>query len=139
MGSLQADRQQHWTPDSTVSLTKQFRRSGIAVAYSRTSTFLTLLRNGYADQVDGSYYRNLTRTTTVSVGFSEYSQIWGTSGSAHAANALITHALSRSISIYGSYMYRTQNGDPRELLLGNRTYASIGLSWAPGQHDVPRF
>ena len=139
IGGLAADQHQHWTPDSSISLTKQFRRSGISLAYSRTSTFLTLLRNGYADEFDGSVFYNITRTTTISVGGSDYSQIWGTSGSVHAINAMVTHGLTRSVSLFGSYMYRTQGGNPLELLLGRRTYASVGISWAPGQHDQPRF
>lgn len=124
----------NWTPIPVVSLVKQFRTSAIAVAYQRTDQFYGQLNNGYNDQFDVSYTRQISRNLSLSLGAGKYGQIW-TAQRDTARYGRISTSYRMFSSFYStlSYMYRTQSGSSNDLLLGQRNLYMVGISWIPGE------
>ena len=128
IGAIQHQERQI-TYQANASLYKSFRRSGIALSYSRNNAFTGQISDGLNDRVDASYSQRLFRSIDVILGGAyvrqEYSirpRLYGKSG----WSELDLH-LSRSWSVYGTYSYLTQAGGP--ILFGPRQLITSGIRW----------
>jgi len=135
-GTSSSQSRNTWTPEPTVSVSKAFRRSGVALVFNRTNAFLGL-RNGYINQVDGTYHISLGRRYQWSFGGGTYRQS-GTGTRNDSAYGTTSFAVSvlRNVSWSAAYMHRNQTGDTSFLQSGVRNLISTSIVWSPGRQQA---
>ena len=135
VGSLAASLQRQanrniLTPTGDLALSKQFRRSSVSAAYSRSRSDVLLAYSGYIDQADLSAALALTRKSQVSLEVGDYRTIetlHRTQG--RRAGGAWSYRLFPRVSLVASYNFLRQTGTNSDFRLGDHHLASIGLSY----------
>jgi len=119
------------SPTGNLALSKQFHRSSVSAAYSRTRADVLLVSNGgYVDQADLSGSLALTRRSQVSIALGDYRTV-GTlhNSQGRRAGASFSYRLFPRVSLVSSFNFLRQTGTNSDFQLGDHHLASIGLSW----------
>jgi hypothetical protein len=121
----------YWTLFGDAVLQKKFRVSSVGLTYSRGLSLEQFATQYYTDRVDLAYSMQLTRRLFASVG-SGYERAGGSQKvSGEYASSQVGYNLLRSLSLIGTYTYRSQVGDLSQLYTETRHTGYITLRWTP--------
>ena len=135
-GAVYTDTSQQpgWGGEASVSLTKAWRKTTVALAYTRSSAFQMTLQSGFVDEATLAVTRSFSRRLSGNVGFGSYGELWtDTSAVAKAryANMGLSYWLGGKLCISCSYFQRRQSGNSTSLVPGRGDYLTMGLQWSP--------
>lgn len=133
-----------WTATGSFSIAKSFRRSNAALAYSRGHALSGYISSGYSDRADLSggmmlgrrwnasagigYERNTSDARSSSLPSVLTSGLWG-----KYVLGQVSYQLLPSVSIFSSYVRKSQKGDDVQIFSGNRDYIQFGIRWSPNR------
>jgi hypothetical protein len=127
-------QEQIWTGQGSVNLTKAWRRTSVALTYTRSSAFQTTLQNGFVDQAAITITRYFSRRLSGNFGFGSYGELWTTAAAgndtARYGNVGLSYWLGGNFFSSCSYFQRRQSGP--QLVPGRGDYLILGLQWSPG-------
>lgn len=125
-----------WSQAGSVSVTKKFRRSQLGLAYYRGHEFSGYISAAFNDRVDVNYLQNVGRRWSFGAGAGYLRDvvpangIWG-----KYVEGDITFHMTRSLSLFSSYVRKWQAGDNVAVFTGMTDYARVGISWSPAAHN----
>jgi hypothetical protein len=114
----------------SAAVVKTFRRSHAAMTYYRGHTFSGYISQQFSDRIDASYQQDIGRHWTLGGGVGYLRDvvtangIWAKYGEGH-----VSFGLTRTVSLFGSYVYKWQHGDNIEVFSGNNNYLRCGIQW----------
>ena len=121
----------YWTFFGDAVLQKKFRTSSAGVTYSRGLSLEQYATQYYTDRVDLAYTLQLTRKLFASFG-GGYERAGGSQRvSGEYGSSQVGYNLLRSLSLVGTYTYRTQTGDLSQIYTETRHTGYITLRWQP--------
>jgi len=123
-----------WSESGSASVVKVFRRSRIALAYSRGHGFSGYITRQFSDRVDLTYQQNIGRRINIggSAGYlrdlNAANAIWGkyTQGN-------VSYALTPTVSLFANYVHKWQRGDNQQVFNGSTDFLRVGAQWMPRQ------
>jgi len=121
----------YWTLYGNAVLQKKFRTSSVGLTYSRGLSLEQYATRFYTDRVDLAYSTQLTRRLFASFG-GGYERAGGLQRiSGEYGSSQVGFNLLRSLSLVGTYTYRTQVGDLNQIYTETRHSGYITLRWKP--------
>lgn len=131
-----------WTLVGDVNAVRSFRRSLLALGYSRDYTFPGFISSAYHDRGDVSYFLRLTHRFRVGTGggyFREFASPRTTTISGQYVTAQAAYELAPGLSWVVTAVSRRQAGDGLQVSSGARRAILFGLQWSPpGRYEKPR-
>ncbi len=122
------------SPVGNLTLLKTFRASSIAAAYSRSEAISVFASNGYFDQGDISYRRNLGRKVGLNAGVGAFRTV--NTAISHEngkrAGGSVSYQWLPRLSLNANYNFAHQSGTQTIFYIGNTSYFSFGLNWLVG-------
>lgn len=124
----------NWSESGSGSVVKAFRRSRISASYYRGHSFSGYISQGFSDRIDASYQLYVGRRWTMGGGVGYLRDIytangvWGKYGEAN-----LSYGMTRTLSLFGSYVYKWQRGDDVTVFSGTTNYLRCGIQWTPHQ------
>lgn len=122
----------NWSESGSGSIMKSFRRSRVAASYYRGHSFSGYISQGFSDRIDASYQLYVGRRWTMGGGVGYLRDIytangvWGKYGEAN-----LSFGMTRTLSLFGSYVYKWQRGDDVTVFSGTTNYLRCGIQWTP--------
>ena len=139
MGFITANLQSRriWSESGSLSVSKSFRRSRVAVAYYRGHSFSGYVSQDFSDRADANYQQYIGRRWTLGGGAGYFrnivtgNRVWAKYGEAN-----LGFGLTSTVSLFGSYVHKWQRGDSLTVFSGDTNYLRCGIQWTP--HRVAR-
>lgn len=130
--NFQAGR--NWSGSGTASIVKSFRRSRAALAYYRGHTFSGYISQQFSDRADATYQLYVGRRWTMGAGVGYLRDVVTANGvSGKYGEGNLSFGLTRSLSLFGTYVYKWQRGDNVAVFSGNTSYTRFGIQWTASQ------
>jgi hypothetical protein len=119
-----------------LGITKNLRRSNLAVYYNRGHQFNGFVTSGSSDNVGVAHTINWTTrfSTATSATYTRTPFANTTTQSAWYATEQVNFGLTRSLGLSSSFGYLSQVGDGVYVLSSNRRFATIGITWSGQPH-----
>jgi hypothetical protein len=122
---------------ANVGISKSFRRSSLALIWTRGHQFNGFVTNSASDNVGLTHSISWTpRFSTATGGF--YTKTPGAYPSQQSSwyvTEQLNYGLTRQLSLFGSIAYVSQVGDGVYVLSSNRRFVSVGIMWSvPSRH-----
>jgi len=122
------------TPVGSLTLLKTFQGSSISAAYSRSEAINVFASNGYFDQGDISYRRNLGRRIGFNAGVGAFRTVNTAINHENGkrAGGSVSYQWLPRVGLNASYNFAHQSGTQSIFYVGNTSYFSFGLTWLVG-------
>jgi hypothetical protein len=128
--SLQSGR--IWSEAGSLSVSKAFRRSRVAVAYYRGHSFAGYISQDFSDRVDMTYQQYVGRRWTLGGGVGYFRNVVTGNGVwAKYGEANLSFGLTSTLSLFGSYVYKWQRSENLSVYSGDTNYLRCGIQWTP--------
>jgi hypothetical protein len=116
----------------SADLTKTFNRTSLAVTYYRGHQFNGFITGAASDRVSvvQSIYWTPRLSTSTSGSYFTAADAYASSQSAWYATEQLNFALTRHLSLSGSFAYLNQVGDGVYILSAKRRFVTMGITWS---------
>jgi hypothetical protein len=128
------DNSRQWNAYGTFGLVRAFRRSSLAINYSRGDSFSNgIISDQYVDRIDGTFRTQLARRFLWSLGGGYLRETVTGGFEAKYADTQIDVLMAPKASLYffGGYAFKSQAGNSIGLFVGDQHLFSFGIRWQP--------